>query len=433
MSSSWAVTQASIAGSRGAWKHQAAFHRFLHVNEVDQDRDGRAAGRGLVLDLADLVVVPVGQRDPGPGTGRVTAPGLAEQRGDGLGGPAGDIGGVPRAGRFRRLRGRLARLAGQDLLRGPRLVRDGDVEHAPGLGHPLVSLLPGPAPFPEVPGPLGGGLGAAAAQRPGQHRHPLGIRRQRQRPGPLLPGQGSLESGRVRGGLGGDLLQLPLADGHPGRRPHELPGLLIGPGLGEQHRQLLQAPGIPPPRQVQHRISREQRPHPLHPGPVADPPHPHRPQHRHDGAGTPHGPRPRHLVRPGHPRQPHLRGCPGIQRVLQHRHPQLPDPRHDPPLQLLKRHPRRPRPGHPARQLRQHPGQQPQPRRHPLRAGRQLSRRIPFHLRLPFRDPDFAHQDHRNGSLTRAQARDQPHGRHSKRATPDRPGMEGTRAGHHGR
>ena len=63
------------------------------MNEVDQDRDRDAAGRGLVLDLLDLVVVPVGQRDPGPGTGGVAASGLVEQRGDGLGGPAGDIGG----------------------------------------------------------------------------------------------------------------------------------------------------------------------------------------------------------------------------------------------------------------------------------------------------------------------------------------------------
>src|SRR4029077_11095320 len=54
---------------------------FLHVDEVDHDRDGRAAGRGLVADLADLVVVPVGQRDPGPGPGGVTAADLAEQRG----------------------------------------------------------------------------------------------------------------------------------------------------------------------------------------------------------------------------------------------------------------------------------------------------------------------------------------------------------------
>ncbi len=326
MSSSWAVTRASIAGSRGRWKHQAAFHRFLHVNEVDQDRDGDAAGRGLVLDLPDLVIVSVGQRDPGPGVAGVTAPGLAEERGDGLGAAGGDIGGIPRAGRFGRLGGLLAGLAGQDLLRGPRLVRDDDVEHAPGLGHPLVPLLPGPAPFLKVPGPLAGGPGAAAAQRPGQHRHPLGIRRERQRPGLLPPGQGRIEPGRVRGGLGSDLLQLPLADADPGCRAHELPGLPIGPGLGEQHRQLLQAPGIPPPRQVQHRISRQQRRHPSRPGPVADPPHPHRPQHRHDGAGTPHGPPPRHPVRPGHPRQPHLRGRPRIQRMLQHRHPQLPDP-----------------------------------------------------------------------------------------------------------
>ena len=28
MSSAWAITQSSIAGSRGGWKHQAAFHRY---------------------------------------------------------------------------------------------------------------------------------------------------------------------------------------------------------------------------------------------------------------------------------------------------------------------------------------------------------------------------------------------------------------------
>src|ERR1700722_7836464 len=92
---------------------------FLYVDEVDQDRDGDVPLRGLVLDQADLVVVPVGQRDPGPGPAGVAAVGLAEHDADRVGQPGGDIGGVPLAGRLRRRRGFLAGLAAQDLLRGP--------------------------------------------------------------------------------------------------------------------------------------------------------------------------------------------------------------------------------------------------------------------------------------------------------------------------
>jgi hypothetical protein len=63
------------------------------VDQVHDDRDGDPAGGGLGLDLADLVLVPVGQRDPGPLTGGVAAVCLGEHGGDDGGGVIGDAGG----------------------------------------------------------------------------------------------------------------------------------------------------------------------------------------------------------------------------------------------------------------------------------------------------------------------------------------------------
>src|SRR5262249_8185381 len=112
---------------------------FDDVDEVDQDDRGDTAGGGLVLDQAELVVVPVGQGDPGPGMAGVAAVGLGEDLAEGDV-PAGrDVAGVPAVLRPRRLRA-AARAAAHDLLGGPRLLRD-DVEDAPGLGHPLVAFL----------------------------------------------------------------------------------------------------------------------------------------------------------------------------------------------------------------------------------------------------------------------------------------------------
>ena len=172
---------------------------FQHADEIDQDDQVGAAGGGLVPDQADLVVIAVDQGDPGALVARVAAPGLAEDGADRPGAVCGDVDGVPAAQRPRRLR---AAAGGHDLLRDT--AHRGNVEHAPELGHPLVPLLPGPAPFLEVPHPLAGGPGAAAAQRPGQHRHALAVRRDQQRPRrpprslpalALVPGQGRVEPG----------------------------------------------------------------------------------------------------------------------------------------------------------------------------------------------------------------------------------------------
>jgi hypothetical protein len=234
-----------------------------------------------------------------------------------------------------------------------------------------------------------------------QHRQALPLAR--------LPGPGRQHPGagpvpvkplRVRGRPGSDLLQLPLADGHPGGGQHQRARLLIGHRPAEHHRQPLQRPGIPARRQVQHRITREQRPHPPDPGPVGDPPHRHLPQPGHDGPGmTTLGTGPRHPVRAGHPRQPDLAPRLGTDGQLQHPAQQVPAPPGHQQVHRLQRH-------RPAR-LRRQPGQprrqRPQPRHHRIRASSQLIQPVLFHQRLPFRDPDFTSQDHRNGSLTPAQ------------------------------
>src|SRR5690349_12670268 len=77
-----------------------------------------------------------------------------------------DIAGIPAVHRVRP-RGRLApRIRAHDLPGGARrAVRDGDVEHGPGPGHPLAALLlPGPGSFLEGPHLLFRGLRPAAAR-----------------------------------------------------------------------------------------------------------------------------------------------------------------------------------------------------------------------------------------------------------------------------
>ena len=313
---------------------------------------------------------------------RVAAPGLVEDGADRLGAVCGDAGGVPAAQRPRCL---LAGAGGHHLLRGAR--HRAGVEHAPELGHPLVAFLPGPAPLLEVPDPLGRGLGAAAAQRPGQHRHALAVRRDQQRPGrrflprPPLPGQGRVEPGRISGGLDGDLLQLLLADHHPGRGRHEPLGLLIGPGQHVLHHHPLQRPGIPAQRQVQHRIPRIQVRLPRRP--VGQPPDHHRAELRDHGAGVPPlGPGPRHPRGISDPAQPPLRSGLRIHHMLDHLAQQRPAPHHHQLLDLIKRPHRRPYPG----QLAHQPGQLArQHRQARITAGRRIPGHIPFHLRLPFR------------------------------------------------
>ena len=95
------------------------------------------------------------------------------------------------------------------------------------------------------------------------------------RRGGLIPGPVLAEPLRVSSGRRGDLLQLPLADADPRRGQHQLTRLAVGTGPAKHLRQALQRPGIPARRQVQHRITREQRPRALGPRPVRDPPHAH--------------------------------------------------------------------------------------------------------------------------------------------------------------
>src|SRR4029077_13493147 len=131
----------------------------------------------------------VDQGDPGPEVTGVAAAGLVEDLADGDV-PAGrDVAGVPAVLRPGPGLGG-AGVGPHDLLRGPgravRLLRRQDVEDAAGLGHPLAGfLLPGPGPLVKGPHPLLRGPGAAAA-RPGEHRHALAVRGDRQRRQALL-------------------------------------------------------------------------------------------------------------------------------------------------------------------------------------------------------------------------------------------------------
>src|SRR4029077_13061766 len=94
---------------------------FQYVDEVDHDGQGDAAGGGGGLEQAELVVVPVDQRDPGPPVAGVTAVGLSEGLADGDVAARGDVAGVPAVLRLRRLLPARAgiRIWSHDLLRGP--------------------------------------------------------------------------------------------------------------------------------------------------------------------------------------------------------------------------------------------------------------------------------------------------------------------------
>src|SRR6266851_2529242 len=124
-----------------------------YVDEVDDDRDGDAAARGLGGHGHDLGVVAVHEDGPFPPAARVAAFGLAEGHGDNGGDVAGDRGRQPLA-----LCLRLPRLPLAFWLRGLRLLlspvlggraddvlrraRDGDrVVDAGQLGHPLAAVL----------------------------------------------------------------------------------------------------------------------------------------------------------------------------------------------------------------------------------------------------------------------------------------------------
>ena len=127
---------------------------------------------------------------------------------------------------------------------------------------------------------------------------------------------------------------------------------------------------------------------------------------------TPLGAGPPHPVGAGHLRQPDLPLSLAVQGQLDQPAQQLPALPDDQHFHRIQRHRLAGLAGQPGQPRRQ----RPQPRQHRLRASRQLIQPVLFHQRLPFRDPDFACQDHRNGSLAHAQP---PHRRgHSKGATP---------------
>ena len=284
--------------------------------------------------------------------------------------------------------------------------------------HPVSAIRwqpffsPVPARFqssvPSAPGTwCGGGAPPGASPRPCRPpRSPAAAGSAlppRPRPGPPSPGPGPVGPLRVGGRGDGDLLQLPLADPHPGRGQHELVRLLIRPGPAEHLRQPLQRPGVPQRRQVQHRIAREQRQHALDPGPVADPPHDHLTQPRHHRPGmTPLSAAPPHPVLAGHLRQPDLALSLAIQAELDHPAQQIPATPGDQPFHRIQRHRPARLPGQPGQLHRQ----RPQSRQHRLRARRQLIQPVLFHLRLPFRSPGLRNfRTLRNGSLTNTQPR----------------------------
>ncbi len=307
---------------------------------------------------------------------------------------------------------------------------DGDVEDAPGLGHPLVPLFsPVPRRFrsygPAARGPWrGGGAPRGASPRPCRPPRspaaagpPAGSPRSReQHPGPGSgPGRTAPRPPAARGG---DLLQLPLANADPGRGQHQLARLLIRARPAEHLHQALQRPGIPARRQVQHPVTREQRPRALGPGPVGDPPHAHLAQRcHHRPAMTALRASPRHPIRAGHPRQPHLRSSLPVQAELQHTTQDLPPLLAGQQLHVLQRH-RLPR-------LHSEPGQhdrhRPQPRHHRIRASRQRIQPVLFHPRLPFRRSRFRtsgpYGTEASPTPSRAATTTTP-AAHSKRATP---------------
>src|ERR1700730_13706341 len=102
-------------------------------DEVADDRDGDAAGGGLGADPGDLVLVAVGQRDPGPFLCRVAAAGFGERGGHDVGGVGGHAGGQPLAGGCR---AGPAGAGSQDVVRSAG--HGGQVEDRGDLGHPLA-------------------------------------------------------------------------------------------------------------------------------------------------------------------------------------------------------------------------------------------------------------------------------------------------------
>ncbi len=183
------------------------------VDQVDDDSDRDVAGGGLRVDLPDLVLVPVGQRDPGGLAAGVAAVGLGEHGGDDLGGVSGHARGQPLVP-GRRPRG--PRAGSQDVLRG---ARDGgdDVDRA-GLGH---SLRVRTSLWDSRPSCCGTDLRARRSARgrscPGRIRMPLASHDSTSTsPGRRRLRAAGIETREVSGGRPGQLLGLPGAQLAPG-------------------------------------------------------------------------------------------------------------------------------------------------------------------------------------------------------------------------
>ena len=137
---------------------------FQHVDEVDHDGQGDAAGGGGGLDQAELVVVPVHQGDPGPGMAGVAAVGLVEDLADGDVAAGRDVAGVPAVLRPRRAVVPAAGVRAHDLLRGARPGRPGRRRRRRTRSRPSACSLSSPRSrpasrrsAPAAPGPWSGG------------------------------------------------------------------------------------------------------------------------------------------------------------------------------------------------------------------------------------------------------------------------------------
>src|ERR1700761_5827859 len=88
---------AGVGAGFGAERPGGGPQVFQDVDEVGDDGQGDAAAGGFGLHPVDLVLVAVGQPDPGGLAARVAAVGLGEQAGDDGGGGAVDADGQPLA------------------------------------------------------------------------------------------------------------------------------------------------------------------------------------------------------------------------------------------------------------------------------------------------------------------------------------------------
>ena len=175
MSSPWAVTQSSMAGSRGAWKHQAAFHRYSST-WMKSTRMARVMPRAAAWawNRPSWWMSPSTSAIQVRQVTGVAAVGLVEDLADGDVAAGGDVAGVPAVLRPRRLLLALAGIRAHDLLRGPRLRRPGRRRRRRTRSRPSACSPSSPRSrpacrrsAPAAPGPWsGGGAPRGASPRP---------------------------------------------------------------------------------------------------------------------------------------------------------------------------------------------------------------------------------------------------------------------------